>query len=227
MRNDRLISEKLNKFADSMQLPDGIIDDAIGVLRNKAKYKTYRKPFFNIKKLSYFIPIALMIIVCVVALNMFIQKNDSEIVDSTYKMNSLTKTNISFYEISDYTDEDIRIIDMEVMSVLCSVYQNEYDEAVLISIIYHIVGDNGTDEITIIYDLDQGLTDYSSYKNYPLVIEDITNVYSEEVYDNGEYYTKAYFTIDEVDYYINIMSPAENQGNEYFENLLDISGQND
>ncbi len=93
----------------------------------------------------------------------------------------------------------------------------------VISTLYRTVGGSGLDEIVVIADLGRGLEDYRDFKNYEKSLINGVTVSSLQRWENGEYYTDAYFNLGDIDYYVKITSPGQDSAG-YIRILLESAG---
>jgi len=221
MYKDIKIMNSLERLSQSIILSDGILNDAVTELRARKQHGKVIK-----RRLSFaqIIPIAAVIVFIVLGGLLFNNlMKGSDNFESYYRITDLSKQQIELSEIDNYTDETVLTLDYSEMNSQCTAYY-ENDELMLIEISYLVVNDNGTDKVTLYADLGQRLYDYRAYRDYNIEYEDEIDVRAYQYYDNGEYYTKAYFEAEGVDYYILIMSPNSGQGERYYENLTDSLG---
>ena len=90
----------------------------------------------------------------------------------------------------------------------------------MVSVKYNILSGNGMDEIFIIAVINKGLKELEYFKLFKVIKYGDISVYAQEYYENGEYYTNAFFSKDKIDYYLIMMSPSYGQAEFYLESLL-------
>lgn len=220
MKKDKVIEKKLNEYADSIKLPCNIIYDAINVMKN-AKTRPVMRTFSMQRFFKAAALLSVAAVVLIFALNIFnIIGNTGKIEIVKYNMEDLGKKNIAFSAISQI-NENILFLDMENMSTSCNLFfDRTTKKTVMVSVKYNIISDSGNDEVFLIADIKNGLKEYEHFKSFRLFESEGISVYAKTYYENGEYYTNAFFSKDGIDYYIIMMSPSQGQDKFYLQKLL-------
>lgn len=208
MKKNKIIEQKLNKFAQSVILDPNTVNDAAIELSLPKKSN----------KLSKWLVPSLASVCIIIAITLFTMfftpyKNAQNKVIEPYSLNSLQQTavaNIDYhaalfsqldnaeYQQKAYTaNGETKVIATEILSVT----------------------QNGTSQITVYLDIGGGLInfiDYNSYEKQNLGGQTYT---SKTNYKDGEYYFYIYYNNKGLDYYITIMSPYSDAAKYYLENI--------
>lgn len=234
MKKDKIIESKLNQIANNMILDDNIIDDAIIEMRHTNQSKSIRQSSFTFR-FRNLLPVAYAIIIIIVIAmgsNLVINslRNNTPSPSPTispgvtptppppYDLSNLKLRAVSSDDLHIYTDNPILAFDYEQMSAIHIVgLDKNTDQTMMIMTEYTIVGSHSTDKINLIANI--GNIYEFDYPYNKFEHNDVT-VYYNESYIDGEYITIAYFTLDEIEYSLYIMSPISGQIYDYSINLL-------
>jgi len=216
MKKDKFIQKKLNEYADSIKPPCFIIEDAANIVKSNAAYRKYTLPKYSFIKAFSAAAAAIAVFICAILLINNIGSTDVP----NYSIAALGRNSIELSDIKDI-NEKILVIEEYNMSVECYAFfdRASYD-TVTIYAKYKIIGEKGVDEVYILADINKGLIGYEDFKSYNKRQINKTDVCFKESYLNGEYYTKAYFNIDNIDYYVIVMSSEFGRGYYHLEKLL-------
>lgn len=222
MKKDKLIEKKLNDYANSIKPDEIIIYDAVQILKNNKDSVIFSKKR-NYKAIPILLLSFVFIFINVYILNTLFSKNNTvENSDqyAIYQIQDLGRKNTDISQLSeDYNN--LLLLDMPLMNVSSKEYfDRETQNVNVLALEYEVLSEYGMEEINIIIDINNGLQDFSSFKNYTYYEIDEKQIYKNEYYKNGEYYTNLYFENENMDYYIIIMSPENDRANIYLENLF-------
>ena len=224
MKKDKFIEKKLNEYVSSIKPPNGIISDALNVMKG-SRSKTAMRTFSMQRFFKVGTSIAAAIVVLFFVFNKIdiIRKGnnlDSEVVE--YNLADLGKKSITFSEVSQ-KNENILFLDIKNMSANCNLfYDRNSDNTLMISVKYKILSESGMDEVFVIADLNNSFKELEYFKKFGVVKRGDISIYAKEFYENGEYYTHAYFRKNDIDYYVIMMSPSYGQDEFYLNKLLFI-----
>ena len=215
MKKDKIIEEQLNKLVQDIQpISHRLLAPAKIEMINRAK-QIKKKPRLIIGLAAVFAMVMFLVIFGVLSYFKDNQKPDNGNLQSYY-INSLSIQSST----TKIDDERILSFDYDKMSASYNSYYSS-DELVMYGTKYRVVTDKGTDIILVYSDLKRGLKDYRDIKKakqYTISKDILINQY--EKYENGEFYTYAFYSDEKADYYIFIISPNYGLGIKYIENLL-------
>ena len=192
-----------------------LIMPATIILRQKSKPKKKSLLFVGGLAAAYMAAIVIVIIGVTSLLKSFNKPSDN-IPSLSYNISSLNITS----SLEKAYDDNILSFDYEKMTASYNIY-SYLDETVMYSTKYKVETEFGTDTILVYADIKRGLKDYTDIKNarkYSLSQDVLINIYED--FQNGEYYTYAFFADEIADYYIFIMSPEYDIGIQHIENLI-------
>ncbi|MFA5449758.1 MAG: hypothetical protein WC292_04905 [Clostridia bacterium] len=231
MKKDYLIKKKLDRMADEIRPPDRVLSGARRAIAENNERQAARQP----KRFRAVAAFAAVVIIAVVSVLIYNNVNkDSPLApngdqspsdsqqDATpppsYKLSELSGRLAGEQDISEITIFDLG----DNTAQFYRVYQDKKtgETAVTITKVKSITP-QGMDEVLIFADLGGGLQDLQSLKTsgniYQKGEQKIT--YTER-YEDGEWYTQAYYNKDDTDYYLMIMSPTKGIGEYYFTKIL-------
>ncbi len=231
MKKDRIIANKLNEFADSMNLPADILNDArLELAKMRAtgsviipNERGHRKTSIN-KWRTVFVS---FILICIVAIainapyGLFkFDQDDYSQESSNYSLTDLTKINIS--ESFDMIDFESLGLDEENSEIEAYSYEKA-DIIYVTGVEVTVLAAEGTDRLKIYIDNKGGVyhsdvlffSDEEYASSYNEVIRNDNTFYVMERYQDGEYYTCVYYVNSGIDMYMTIESPNPNKFDEY------------
>lgn len=214
MKKDKIISEQLNKIIQDIRpVSHRLLAPAKTELINRTKQKK-KSPWLIIGGLAATYAMILFIVIFGV-FNYFQGINKNGNVLQSYSISSL-----SIKHSSEIDDDRILSPDYEKMTISYNTYSYS-DELVMYGIRYRIVTDHGTDIILVYTDLKRGLKDYREVRQAQryTVRQDIV-ISKHQKYENGEFYTHAFYSNEKADYYIFIMSPDQLAEIKHLQSLL-------
>ena len=242
---DRIIDERLTRYAEAVKPQKGIIDGAIYAVRLRrqaaqsggyvpapensraAGVPRSRNKRWIFSSIAAVVVAAVFIGIIAGILNRGGGKTDvghdtkppAPAVITPYSLQSLS---VSAGGVADAQGAGVLTLGgaEETLSAQGKVYKNKQGETAVISIYYRAVGGGGLDEILVIADIGRGLTDYKEFKQYSAVTIAGVKVWEFEELKNGEYYTNLYFAYKDVDYYLIIASPLKDSAEVYVTGLL-------
>lgn len=217
MKKDTLLTEKLNTLADCVQPDARLMNKARAYAKDNAakKHLPWRR---------YIFAGAACLLVIVIGLGAWGL--------AIMIRGSLNKDTAPSYALSDLRREQGSDAQAAPLLALlsdagsaelsrCYVYKDKSSGEILV-IACEIVSvtDHGTDKLYVVRDIGKGLKDYQKYRNSQRITNEngVSVAYKEE-YKNGEYYSYAYFALDDNDYYLVIGSPEQSVGNYYYKML--------
>ena len=215
---DKLIEKKLNLYVEAVKPQSSVITSAVFELRQIQSQKIQSYPakrktgmIFGISAAAA-ASFAIFIFLTITIVNMISGPPNYALSELTYKTATISEikstASILTLNISDsYTNGRIY-------------YRENSSEPVVVSILYKTVGSGGLDEIIVIADLNNGLKDYSNFKNYKQISVGGIAVFERRIYVNGEYYTEVFFSYEDVDYYVIVTSPMQDNAGQYILLLL-------
>lgn len=247
MKKDIIIENKLNLLAKEMNLDEEIIQDAFVALRENKRKSFHKplKPWWN-----RFAPVAYAVVIIIIislSINFIgnINNNDTIIPspspssspspnsNATYSYNQIFMSNtpiqMSYNSITELVQIDPLIfrepikLNYDDIDVKYYIMMDNNVPQFIISR-NRVVGEDGADEVIIIIDLWDKLSDIDYRYNYNYNNEVLINY--EEVRYNGEYYTYASIEYDDNIYYMMITSPNSGKLNQFIENIFNGSVQN-
>jgi hypothetical protein len=236
---DRVIDEKLTRYAESVKPKTGILDGAVFALRQRRQDaqsatesprsagvpRSRRSRAGLISALAAVIVAAAIIGIAIGIINGGFggdkQGPTDPAVITPYALSSL---NVSAGSLADAQSAGILTLAAETDETQATqgkVYKNDKGEIAVISIFYKTFGEGGVDEILVIADIGRGLTDYKEFKALQGVAIAGVTVYQREEMRNGEYYTNLYFVYKDIDYYLIIASPLADGAELYVRGLVE------
>lgn len=225
MKKDLLIDNRLTELADNIHPSERLLSNALNVMRERGM----RSPRLNLRKFIYAaLPALATIIFVVIAIYSFMNITPSEpspSPSSAYSLNSLDRTTLSFNQAKAIAPE-VLILQYQQMTTNCAVYSNDEDEPIVVYFNYQLITESGTEWVTVYADLEGALTNYRNYRSYT-PDDEAANVRVYEEYINGEYNSYAYFTMDGVDYYLQIVSPDSDRTADFYYDFIYSSVQTD
>ena len=239
-RKDRVIDERLTRYAESVKPKQGVLDAAVYAIRLRQQaaqngfyiprpadarsagvpVRRNRTPWI-FSSVAAVVVAAFIIGIAIGIINGGDKLNNNQpsqpAVITPYALNTL---NASAGSLADAQNAGVLTLKKAGLSTQGKVYKNGKGETAVVSVFYKTVGGGGIDEILVIADIGRGLTDYKEFKTLQgRTIAGVT-VYQREEILNGEYYTNLYFAHGDIDYYLIIASPLARAAEVYVSGLV-------
>ena len=246
VKKDKVLEEKLTRYAESVKPQKGIIDGAIYALRLRRQALDSGRyipapadpvsagvPRSRSGKRWIFSSVAAVVVAAVfIGIIAGIINRGGGATNNKPDVSAPSPAVITPYSLSALTVSEGGVADAqsaglltlggtgETLSAQGKVYKNKEGETAVISVFYKMVGGGGVDEILVVADIGRGLTDYREFKRHPSRTIAGVRVYEYEEMLNGEYYTNLYFAHGDVDYYLIIASPVKDSAEVYVTSLI-------
>lgn len=225
MKKDDMLEKKFSEYFDSVDLPDGVTDDAKQYMRNRGKPR--RKFSFAVKLASLF---ACAVIVTVGAVEIGMSVNQQRINNANttvyYDDVNLNKTVAEANTLAQ--DERLNFldtfIDADNMTMNCMTYRStDNGELLLVKTELQLLTGNSREDTVIYAELSDNkfYAPLKEYRNLSAVATSYNYEYSyTSSITNGEYTTKAYLEINGTRYYIQTRSHEKDTHLKYISILI-------
>jgi hypothetical protein len=220
MKKDKLIQQKLNQYADGLKLSPAIIEDALVEVRRNRARPAARSSHRGLLAFGAMAAAAAVILAFAIGVINNIFNENAGPGGAQYALFDLGRRSIELAQIPE-VNESISYLQLEEMSSECSLFfDRKTKEAVMVYAKYKVLGAGGADEIVLIADLRRGYKELNHFKSLSAREIGGKEVRAIQFYEDGEYHTNAYFSKEDIDYYLIVMSPWSDQGYYYLEILL-------